>query len=215
MPCTWFATQGCTEYTGWLFRGGPSSSVEGYIAAWFLLCVVVGASWGIALAPARVWRDFLVVERRGLLASLAAGFAVWGFGQLAQLFWRPLAKWTLFFAYEILRGVYPDVQYDPVGGTVGTSRLLLEIAPECSGYEGLALMTVFLAVYFLLFRSRISFPTAFWLAPAGLLAMWITNVFRIAALVVVGTSISPAIAVQGFHSQAGWIAFTAVALILI
>jgi exosortase E/protease (VPEID-CTERM system) len=40
-------------------------------------------------------------------------------------------------------------------------------------------------------------------------------VVRIAALVVVGTSISPDIATQGFHSQAGWIAFTAIALALI
>jgi exosortase E/protease (VPEID-CTERM system) len=93
--------------------------------------------------------------------------------------------------------------------------MLIEIAAPCSGYEGLALVTVFVAVYLWLFRQRLVFPRALWLLPAGLLAMWAANVLRIAALVVVGTSISPQIAVQGFHSQAGWIAFTAIALGLI
>lgn len=206
---------GLYQYTGWLFGGGPDGPPNAHIVYWFLLCAVVGVTWCLAVAPFRVWREFLVDERRGLLASLAAGIAVWIFGLLVQRFWRPLAEWTLFFAYAVLRELYPFVEYDPASGTVGTSRLLLEIAPECSGYEGLALMTVFLTAYFLLFRDRIAFPKALWLLPAGLAAIWITNVFRIAALVVVGTSISPAIAVKGFHSQAGWISFTAVALGLI
>lgn len=206
---------GLYQYTEWLFRGGAEGSPTAYIVYWFLLCAVVGLTWCLAVAPARTWREFVADEHRGLLASLAAGIVVWAFGLLTRLFWRPLAEWTLYFAYIILRGAYPEVEYDPAAGTVGTSRLLLEIAPECSGYEGLALMTVFLAVYFLLFRKQIELSRALWLAPAGLVAIWITNVFRIAALVVVGTSISPEIAVKGFHSQAGWISFAAVALGLI
>jgi exosortase E/protease (VPEID-CTERM system) len=74
---------------------------------------------------------------------------------------------------------------------------------------------VFVAVYLWLFRKRATFPQALWLFPAGLAAIWIANVLRIAALIVVGTEISPAIAAGGFHSQAGWIAFTIIALGLI
>jgi exosortase E/protease (VPEID-CTERM system) len=203
------------QQTKWLFGGGASGPADWHIAAWAALCLAVTASWCVAMAPAATWREFLFTERRALLASLLVGILVWVFGRLTHVFWRPLAQWTLYFAHGILRTIYPDVEYDAGAGSVGTSRLLLEIAPECSGYEGLALMTVFFAVYLWLFRHRLRFPTVFWLLPAGLLAIWIANVLRIAALVVVGTSISPQLAVQGFHSQAGWIAFAGVALGLI
>jgi exosortase E/protease (VPEID-CTERM system) len=49
----------------------------------------------------------------------------------------------------------------------------------------------------------------------GIAAIWIANVLRITALIVIGTELSPDIAVGGFHSQAGWITFTLVALGLI
>ena len=62
-------------------------------------------------------------------------------------------------------------------------RILIEIAPQCSGYEGLALVTVFVTLYLWMFRERIAFPRALWLLPAGLVAMWFANVLRIAALV--------------------------------
>jgi len=45
--------------------------------------------------------------------------------------------------------------------------------------------------------------------------MWLANVVRITALILVGIWISPDIAVDGFHSVAGWIAFLSVGLGLI
>jgi exosortase E/protease (VPEID-CTERM system) len=71
------------------------------------------------------------------------------------------------------------------------------------------------AIYLWLFRRQLSFPRAFWLLPIGWLAIWLANVVRIVVIIVIGTEISPQIATQGFHSQAGWIAFTAIALGLV
>lgn len=198
--------------TGWLFGGGPAGPAEWHIAGWAVLCMAVGVSWCLALAPARHWREFVTTERTALSLSLVAGISVWAFGLLAQRFWRPLAKGTLFFAHEVVRAFYDDVEYDNDGGILGTDRFAIEIAPECSGYEGLAMVSVFVAIYLWLFRRSLRFPQALWLVPVGLLAMWVANVVRIASLVVVGSSISPDVAIQGFHSQAGWIAFCAVAL---
>ena len=45
-----------------------------------------------------------------------------------------------------------------------------------------------------------------------MLVMWISNAVRITALILIGVAGSPDVAVGGFHSQAGWIAFNAVAL---
>lgn len=203
------------QETAWLFGAAAGDPPIWHMALWIFLCASVGISWCIALAPVAMWRGLLVAERTAVLASLLAGIAVWVFGVLTRYLWKPLAEWTLFFAQGLLRGVYDGVEYDPVAGTVGTKRILIEIAPQCSGYEGLALITVFVAVYLWMFRERLAFPRAFWLWPAGLAAMWIANVFRIAALAMIGTSISPQIAVQGFHSQAGWISFTAIGLGLV
>ena len=51
--------------------------------------------------------------------------------------------------------------------------------------------------------------------PLGAVAIWLANVVRIAALVMVGTYLSADVAAGGFHSQVGWLAFNAVALGLV
>ena len=45
--------------------------------------------------------------------------------------------------------------------------------------------------------------------------IWLANAARIAVLVLIGDRISPALALGGFHSQAGWLAFNAVAIVLV
>jgi exosortase E/protease (VPEID-CTERM system) len=45
--------------------------------------------------------------------------------------------------------------------------------------------------------------------------MWCCNALRIVGLIALGTWGSPAVAVGGFHSQVGWLAFNAVALGLV
>jgi hypothetical protein len=50
------------------------------------------------------------------------------------------------------------------------------------------------------------------LIAAGLVVIWISNAVRIAALILIGVAGFPNVAVNGFHSQAGWIAFNGVAL---
>jgi hypothetical protein len=53
------------------------------------------------------------------------------------------------------------------------------------------------------------------LLPLGAAAMWAANVSRFALLVGVGIWISPTLAVQGFHSQVGWLAINGIALRLV
>ena len=46
----------------------------------------------------------------------------------------------------------------------------------------------------------------------GILAVWLANTVRIALLIVIGSSFSPEVAMQGFHAHAGWISFTLISL---
>jgi exosortase E/protease (VPEID-CTERM system) len=86
------------------------------------------------------------------------------------------------------------------------------VAPQCSGIEGIALVTLFVTLYLCLFRKDLRFPRALLLYPVGILASAAFNVLRIAGLLIIGLEGSPELAVGGFHSHAGWLMFTLVAL---
>jgi exosortase E/protease (VPEID-CTERM system) len=73
------------------------------------------------------------------------------------------------------------------------------------------LVLAFAGAWLLYFRSEYIFPRALLLIPAGVAAIFGLNVLRIAALIMIGDAGFPDVAVYGFHSQAGWIAFIAVA----
>jgi exosortase E/protease (VPEID-CTERM system) len=98
---------------------------------------------------------------------------------------------------------------------LGTNSFQVEISPGCSGYEGIGLIVVVLSVFLWWYRSELRFPRAILLLPIGVAVIWFVNAARIAALIVIGTSLSPSIAAGGFHSQAGWIAFNIISLGLI
>ncbi len=193
--------------------GGQVSS--GGLALCEGMAVAIILLWFLALAPVHYWLGFVAREWLTLLAAIVVGTAAWLGGEIAQSYWKPLASGTLFLAEQLLRLSYSNVVSDPSRLLLGTPDFVVEINQQCSGYEGVSLVTVFLAVYLWLFRSRIRFPRALLLFPIGALAVWLANVLRIAALVAIGSSYSAELAVGGFHSQAGWISFVGLALAVI
>jgi exosortase/archaeosortase family protein len=107
----------------------------------------------------------------------------------------------------------PDLIAEPATFILGTPRFLVFIAPECSGMEGLGLVLVFTVVWLWYFRKESRFPQALVLIPSALVTVWLLNVVRIAAIILIGNAGAADVAMVGFHSQAGWIAFTVVALL--
>jgi exosortase E/protease (VPEID-CTERM system) len=79
----------------------------------------------------------------------------------------------------------------------------------------MGLIVAFLSAYLWLQRRRLRFPYALALVPLGAVAAWVANVPRLVALVAIGNSWSRSVALGGFHSQAGWIAFIAVAFAIV
>ncbi len=186
-----------------------------WLAGWTGLGAATFGLWLFALAPVRFWWGFVRRERPALLAAALAGLAAWGVGQIAREFWAPLAEATFWLSYEILGHIYDDVVYELSEMVLGTPSFAVSIAPECSGYEGIGLISVFLALYLWVFRKEMRFPQALLLFPIGALVIWLVNVVRITALIAIGTSFSRDVAAGGFHSQAGWIGFILVSLGLI
>jgi exosortase E/protease (VPEID-CTERM system) len=188
----------------------------GWAVAWVLAAAAALVLWAFTLLPPRVWMR--LTRRHGasaLFAGAAVGGAAWGAGLLARNLWLPMARSTLWLVALFLRLMRPDVVSRPSDFVVGTAKFRVVIAPECSGYEGIGLIWIFLGVSLWLCRHELRFPRAFLLLPAGTVVIWLANVARIAALVLLGAAGFTGVAQGGFHSQAGWIAFNAVGLGLV
>ena len=184
-------------------------------AAWIVAVALTGVLWLRCLAPGTYWINLLRRERLAL--GLAAVFAILvrGIQYMAMQSWLPLSAATLHFSRALLGVFYQDAFTDLAVMRLGTPGFTIRIAPECSGYEGIALVVVFLAWYVWVFRRELHFPRALALFPIAVALSWGLNVLRIVALVAVGSSLSPTIARRGFHSWAGWICFTVAAVVVV
>jgi exosortase E/protease (VPEID-CTERM system) len=212
----------CAAYLfGWLsaivmghdFVARPQQ--EWWAGAWVAVAALTLTTWGLAVMPGSLWVTVLRRGRAGVFAGVAVALAAWAGGFLTEAWWRSLVGYTFYLVSTILHWIYADTVSDPSTLRLGTSRFTVEITPECSGYEGIGLVIAFLSVHLWLARRHLQFPRAFLLLPLGAAAIWSLNVLRLAALIVIGTSGWPEIALGGFHSQVGWLAFNAVALGLV
>ncbi len=184
-----------------------------WVTAWLVTGAVTLGAWVIALAPTA---SRVIDAHRGLaVAGLALGTAAWFGGVLTEALWRPLASFTFAVVGGMLRMLYPEVVSDPGRLVLGTPGFKVAVAPSCSGYEGIGLILAFLAIYLWLFRRELRFPGALLLLPIGAVTIWVVNAVRIVALIALGDAGYREIALGGFHSQAGWIAFNAVGLALV
>lgn len=170
---------------------------------------------------------FLLVPRRempGLLREGGAGLVLVVLvallipdlaNALEPLWWafRGLILATFYGVAVVLAASGFHVVLNPDYATIGTEGFFVEMAGSCSGIEGFALTTGFFAIYSVLMRDTLRLGR-FWMIvfPLALLASWVFNVLRIAALIAIGARISPELAVNGFHSFAGWLFFTVLAL---
>jgi exosortase E/protease (VPEID-CTERM system) len=103
--------------------------------------------------------------------------------------------------------VIPNLQTYPATAVIDAGHFAVQVAPVCSGVEGMGLMLIFCSAWLVLFRREYIFPRALVIVPAGVVLIFVLNAVRIAALVLIGQAGMREMAVYGFHSQAGWIAF--------
>jgi exosortase E/protease (VPEID-CTERM system) len=108
--------------------------------------------------------------------------------------------------------ILPGLLADPATRIVGTQRFAVEILEFCSGLEGMSLILVFMIAWLWYFRKEYRFPRVLLLIPFGVTLMFALNAVRISVLVLIGNAGFAEIAEYGFHSQAGWIVFNAVAV---
>ncbi len=184
-----------------------------------LLCVAMAGtvlSSLMLLAPAGYWVKLLNDEKLAVGLAALVTLGIYFITGIFQNTWddflgAPTIALSKFFLELFFDGVYANTATTELG--IGNFVVL--ISSTCSGYEGMGMIVSFLAWYSLTFRQDLKYPNALLLYPVALLSMWIFNCIRIAALIAIGYQVSPDIALQGFHSNAGWIYFLCVSIGLI
>jgi exosortase E/protease (VPEID-CTERM system) len=185
----------------------PGAPFAALAIGWHFSAIAAALALFAALAPLPVWINVLR-QTAGLpfFAILPAAAAVAAI-KASQLLWAPAAALTFRLVRVLLAPFLPDLQSDPVSLTLITGHFAVQIAEVCSGLEGVGLMLAFCTAWLWFFRREYFFPRVLLVVPLGVLAVFLLNALRIAALVLIGDAGYERVATVGFHSQAGWIAF--------
>lgn len=180
------------------------------------LCAAFGGLFWVA--PPRTWGNLLSQDHYLPLAVLLTAAALPDLAELILPIWdlSMVTEVTFFAVYQVLSSFNSSTFADPPAYVIGVEQFAVHVGRQCSGVEGVALTTAFVLFYALLFRRDLRM-TRYWLTvlPLGILFSLVLNVIRIATLILIGAHISPELAVNGFHSYAGWLFFTILALALI
>ncbi len=178
-----------------------------------LLLAVPATAWLLSSVAAVAPRPRLAGEL--LITTLACGAfgaTTVGISYLTELIWDSSGDTTVGLVESLLTPFADGPILRPKRFVIGTETFAVRITHDCAGFQGIGLVTTLLAGYLWWFRDIHRFPQALLLVPIGIVLIWLANLLRITALILVGIWISPAIAVDGFHSTAGWIAFVTVGL---
>ncbi|WP_420380688.1 exosortase E/protease, VPEID-CTERM system [Marivita sp.] len=193
-------------------------------AAFFLSDLAVGGALALLgaalwLMPGFAWRALFKDHARLLGPTIAISLLIPSMAWIIGLAWNwfeSLQLATFFSVAVVLAILGNDVFINLEVQTIGIQDFFVEVAESCSGIEGLALTTSFMAIYALMMKDDLRMGR-FWLIvwPAALVLSFILNVVRISVLILIGAYISPELAVNGFHSFAGWLSFTLLALLIL
>ena len=194
-------------------RDGRLTSIgawEGWLLAWSAIALATLASWCFAAMPPRFWTNWIRRSPLALAGGAAVGLAAIVVGDSIKGLWWVLERPTFQMVALLLRLLGQHTVAIPQDLIIGTANFTVSIGPSCSGLEGIGLVSVFVAVYLWYRRRDLIFPRALLMLPIGVVAIWLLNAVRIAALVLIGNWNADA-AIKGFHSVAGWLLFNALA----
>ena len=196
-----------------LYEGSlPVSLSDPLAAGWLVTGWTAIALGALAFLPASCWAKIVVSTGNLWMLALGASVITTYIGSASRSLWDSAASLTFHLSKAFLSPFVSDIVSDPARRRLGTSNFRVMIDQACSGLEGVSLILAFGVIWLWVFRKESRFPQALLLIPAGVVVIFLLNSARIAALILIGDAGARQIAIGGFHSQAGWIAFNAVAL---
>lgn len=212
--------------TGWLICFAPLPLLHGAqgtdgialaFTAWSVGMALMLAGAALYAAPLPRWISFAKSEWASVLPAFCMAFAAPWLAVMLRPLWT--IDWITDATFQAVTQVMAflgyDLQAEPEFRVIGAGDFFVSVDQACSGIEGIALVAVFVSLYLWIFRAELRFPLALVLYPIGIVASVFFNVVRVSALLAIGIGGQPDLAVDGFHSHAGWLMFTIVALGLI
>ena len=195
-----------------LYGGAAGDRASWLAAGWLIAGTLALLLAALAFIPWPQWRRLVVSGGWLWVYTLLAILLVSAAGNISRSLWQPASHLTFALTKLFLEPFLSGIVAKPTALILGTTRFQVIISPECSGLEGAGLMLAFGTMWLLLFRHECRFPQSLVLIPGGIVVLFLLNAVRIAALVLIGNAGAKQIAAGGFHSQAGWILFNAVAV---
>jgi exosortase E/protease (VPEID-CTERM system) len=210
-----FAMATFVELSSLIYVAGRSGRADLLGTSWFAAGISAIVFAVFAFLPRAIWAH--LVRGTGFLWAYGSIAAVSAcvLGNVARSLWQPVAlasHLTFGLTKGFLSLFVSGIVANPEQMVLGTQRFSVEIAPECSGLEGVGLILAFGVLWLVMFRRECRFPQSLVLIPLGVALIFVLNAARIAALILIGDAGAEQIALGGFHSQAGWMAFNAVAV---
>jgi exosortase E/protease (VPEID-CTERM system) len=167
------------------------------------------ATWLAALLPPTWWLGWI---RRAPEAFVTAGVFALAAKVLNHLIaspWELTRAATFNMVSRILVALGQSVTLSSSTSEIAVRSFAVRVTPSCSGLDGVAITLGLLSLYLIVYRRDLRFPLALVLLPAGVVLAWLLNSVRIALLILIGTW-SPLLALDGFHSVAGWLSLSLV-----
>lgn len=111
---------------------------------------------------------------------------------------------TMVLVLELLQLLGEPNFYTPPH-IIGVQAFSVAIGFPCAGLSGIMFSAGLVTLFLMLSWQVIDIRRAIILIPIAALFSWLANSVRITILLLIGEYISPQLAVDGFHSYAGWI----------
>jgi len=186
-----------------------------YYSIWITLVVITLVSWSLIITRLNSWGKFIIAEKKSILVAILVGFLVLVSGFYFQQFWGSMTELTFGATQFLLEIFYDDIFVDIPQSKLGINKFWVHIAPICSGIEGAVIAVSVAALYLYFSKEHLKIPHAFILLPIAAIISIFLNIIRITLLIILGEEISPALAIGGFHSVAGWISAVLVSLLIV
>lgn len=183
-----------------------------WVLPWALSALAWLGSFVLVLLPVQALGPLLRATGEPLAIGVLSGVAAYLAGIGSGTLWKPLGNATVATVSGLLSLSSSEVVFDPHRFEVGIEDFSVIIDQACSGYEGVGLILALVLIYLWIGRKSLRFPQALLLPPMAIAAAFVANVLRITALVLIGARYSEQLALGGFHSKAGWVLFSAIAL---
>lgn len=126
-------------------------------------------------------------------------FYVWGF-------WQYLSIFVLKTEYILFRPFYPNMHIIPPY-TLSFPTFSILIAEACSGLDSIFLFTALYAIIWIIERKDLNSKKMAIFALPALIGTILTNIIRVALLIIIGLQISPQLSATLFHTYLGMILF--------